>query len=144
MNDFNFNYPVEKLSIQNLRDFTNIVEQDIKFRYLPFRAYYKYRAYKYAKKITPELNIIKNISDKNKVSLDIGANLGLFTYFMSRSSKKVYAFEPNPYPLKHLKYVVDRNVEIVPIAIGNKDGTEKLRIPKLEKDGLLMAFQLQR
>jgi len=133
MNDFNFNYPVEKLSIQNLRDFTNIVEQDIKFRFLPFRAYYRYRAYKYAKKITPELNIIKNISDKNKVSLDIGANLGLFTYFMSRSSKKVYAFEPNPYPLKHLKYVVDRNVEIVPIAIGNKDGIEKLRIPKTRK-----------
>ena len=47
--------------------------------------------------------------------------------------------------LKHLKYVVDRNVEIVPIAIGNKDGTEKLRIPKTrEKDGLLMAPQLQR
>ena len=67
------------------------------------------------------------------MSLDIGANLGLFTYFMSRSSKKVYAFEPNPYPLKHLKYVVDRNVEIVPIAIGNKDGTEKLRIPKTRK-----------
>tara|TARA_Y100000287_G_C14190883_1_gene340125 strand:+ start:33 stop:587 length:555 start_codon:yes stop_codon:yes gene_type:complete len=52
---------------------------------------------------------------------------------MSRSSKKVYAFEPNPYPLKHLKYVVDRNVEIVPIAIGNKDGIEKLRIPKTRK-----------
>jgi len=133
MKDFNFEYPDEKLSIENFRDFTNIVKQDIKFKYIPFKAYYKYRAYKYAKNVTPELNIINKVSDKNKVSLDIGANLGLFTYFMSKFSKKVYAFEPNPYPLRYLKSVVDENVEIIPIAIGDNDGYAKLRIPKNRK-----------
>tara|TARA_B100000029_G_scaffold494445_1_gene558189 strand:- start:321 stop:1151 length:831 start_codon:yes stop_codon:yes gene_type:complete len=131
--NFDFQYPTEKLPIESSRDLANVIKQDIKFRILPFRAYYKYRAYKYAKKITPELNIIHKISNKDKVSLDVGANLGLFTYFMSRSSKKVYAFEPNPYPLRNLKHVVDKNVEIVPIAIGNKDGKEKIKIPKNRK-----------
>ncbi len=131
--NFNFDFPSQDLPTEGLRDFSNNIKQYIKFKFLPFRIYYKYRAYKYSKYITPELNIINSISDINKVSLDIGANLGLFTYFMSRSSKKVFAFEPNPYPLKYLKHVIDKNVEIVPIALGNIDGTIKLKIPKNRK-----------
>ena len=131
--EFNFDFPARNLPIRDLRDFLNVTKQNIKFKFIPFRFYYKYRAYKYSKNTTPELNIINSISDNNKVSLDIGANLGLFTYFMSRSSKKVYAFEPNPYPLEHLKNVIDDNVEIVPIAIGDIDGIVKLSIPKNRK-----------
>ena len=130
---FNFDFPHEDLPIENLRDFSNTLKQNIKYKFIPLKIYYKYRAYKYAKNTTPELNIISTISDKTKVSLDIGANLGLFTYFMSRCSKKVFAFEPNPYPLRYLKYVVDDNVEIVPIAVGNLDGITQLRIPKNRK-----------
>jgi len=132
INEFNFKEP-QKLPIESFRDFNNILEQDLKFKFLPFRAYYRYRAYKYAKHVTPELNIIKKILDKDKVSLDVGANLGLFTYFLSRASKKVYAFEPNPYPLRSLKSVIDKNVEIIPIALGNSDKDIKLRIPKSKK-----------
>ena len=131
--EFNFDFPARNLPMRDLRDFLNVTKQNIKFKFIPFRFYYRYRAYKYSKNTTPELNIINSISDNNKVSLDIGANLGLFTYFMSRSSKKVYAFEPNPYPLEHLKNVVDDNVEIVPIAIGDIDGIVKLSIPKNRK-----------
>ena len=65
--------------------------------------------------------------------MDVGANLGLFTYFLSRASKKVYAFEPNPYPLRSLKSVIDKNVEIIPIALGNADENIMLRIPKSKK-----------
>ena len=130
---FNFDLPTQNLPVTNLRDFSNIIKQNIKYKLIPFRLYYKYRAYKYSKNTTPELNVINLISNKKKVCLDIGANLGLFTYFMSRSSEKVFAFEPNPYPLEYLKYVIDRNVEIVPIALGNLDGTIKLRIPKNRK-----------
>ncbi len=130
---FNFEFPKASLPIQSLRDLLNIIKQDIKFKFIPFRLYYKYRAHKYSKNTSPELNIIHSISDSNKVSLDIGANLGLFTYFMSRSSKKVFAFEPNPYPLKHLKNIIDNNVEIVPIAIGDEDGVIKLNVPKNRK-----------
>ena len=130
---FNFDFPAKNLPIQDLRDLSNIIKQNIKFKFIPFRLYYKYRAYKYSKNTSPELNIIHSISDSNKVSLDVGANLGLFTYFMSRSSKKVFAFEPNPYPLEHLKKIVDNNVEIVPIAIGDEDGSIKLNVPKNRK-----------
>jgi len=121
------------LPIENFRDILNIVRQDIKYKYMPGRLYYKYRAKKYAKNKTPELNLIRYLADNNKISLDIGANLGLFTYFMSKHSKKVLAFEPNPYPLRYLPRLIDKNVEILKIAIGNSNKKMNLLIPKSNK-----------
>jgi FkbM family methyltransferase len=51
---------------------------------------------------------------------------------MSRASKHVFAFEPNPYPLGNLKYLVDKNVTILPIALGNNDGPIAIKIPHHE------------
>lgn len=82
----------DQLPLENIRDFINLFRQDIKFKYAPFRLYYKYRAFKYAKKKTPELNLIKYLIKKDQISLDIGANLGLFTFFLSRYSKKSFCF----------------------------------------------------
>ena len=66
---------------------------------------------------------------KDQISIDIGANLGLFTDFMSKASKHVFAFEPNPYPLENLKHLIDKNVTILPIALGNTNGPTEIRIP---------------
>jgi FkbM family methyltransferase len=73
--------------------------------------------------------LVKN----NQNSIDIGANLGLFTFFMSRASKHVFAFEPNPYPLENLKGLVDSNVTVLPIALGNNDGPVEIKIPHHRK-----------
>ena len=120
----------DELPSLNWRDTENKFRQDLKYKYLPFRLYYKIRSYKYAKYRNPELNIIKNLVSKNQISIDVGANLGLFTYFMARHSKHVYAFEPNPYPLRNLKNVVDKNVTILPIALGSSNGKANLKIPR--------------
>ena len=131
----NLKYEKKKfnLPIENLRDLLNLIRQDIKFKYIPYKLYYKYRSYKYANKITPELNLIKYLTNKNKVSLDIGANLGLFTFFIQKYSRLVYAFEPNPFPLKYLYGLVDRNVKVIPIAISDSDSKVVLNIPKKPK-----------
>ena len=131
----NLKYKKKKfdLPIEHLRDLLNLIRQDIKFKYTPFKLYYKYRSYKYANKITPELNLIKMLTDKNKISLDIGANLGLFTFFIQKNSKFVYAFEPNPFPLRYLYGLVSENVKVVPIAISNHNDEVILNIPKKPK-----------
>ena len=130
-----FNFPVQKkdLPIDSLRDRINLIRQDLKFKYIPFKLYYRYRSKKYAKFITPELNLIKFLVNKNKISIDVGANLGLFTFYLQKYSKYVYAFEPNPYPLRNLKNLVSENTEVIPIAIGNKNGYLDLFIPKNKK-----------
>ena len=121
------------LPIENVRDLINIIRQDIKYKYCPFRFYYKYRANKYAKYKTPELNLIKYLENKNENSIDVGANLGIFTYFLSKYSRNVFAFEPSPNPLRYLPRLIDSNVRLYKLAISNKDQIMELLIPKSQK-----------
>jgi len=123
----------DKLPAITFRDRLNRLKQNIKFKYLPFRLYHRIRCYKYAKYRSPELSLISNLVKNNQNSIDIGANLGLFTFFMSRASKHVFAFEPNPYPLENLKGLVDSNVTVLPIALGNNDGPVEIKIPHHRK-----------
>ena len=123
----------DKLPAITFRDRLNRIKQNIKFKYLPFRLYHRIRCYKYAKYRSPELSLISNLVKNNQNSIDIGANLGLFTFFMSRASKHVFAFEPNPYPLENLKGLVDSNVTVLPIALGNNDGPVEIKIPHHRK-----------
>lgn len=129
---FEFQRP-KPLPVESLRDFINILRQDIKFKLFPFKFYYRYRAKKYAKYKTPELNLVKYLINADENSLDIGANLGLFTHFMTKYSKKVIALEPNPLPLRYLYNLVEDNVKVLPIAAGNKDKEIELIIPKSKK-----------
>ena len=121
------------LPTENLRDLVNLIRQDIKYKLIPNRLYYKFRAKKYAKYKTPELNLIKYLAYKDRIALDIGANLGLFTFFMSKYSRKVFAFEPNPYPLRYLPSLIDENVELIKVAVGKKNELLDLLIPKSDK-----------
>lgn len=130
---FQYPKPVKSLPLKNFRDLINLFRQDIKYKFVPFKLYYKYRAHKYAKKSSPELNLIKYFCEKQKISLDVGANLGLFTYFLQKYSHEVFAFEPNPYPLRYLYSLVGNNTSILPIAVGSRDQTIELNIPKNRK-----------
>ena len=102
---------------ENLRDLINDFRLDVKFRYVPFRGYYRHRSYKYMRRIDPEMGLLKFIVDPKRICLDVGANLGLFTYFLSRYSPHVYAFEPNPIPLRILRYVADKNITVLQMAV---------------------------
>jgi len=118
---------------ENFRDLLNDVRLDIKFRYVPFRGYYRLRSYKYMYRIDPEMGLLKFIVDPRRISLDVGANLGLFTYFLARYSPQVYAFEPNPLPLRILRRVADRNVTVVEMAISDRTGETELVVPRGRK-----------
>jgi len=115
---------------ESFRDVLNDIRLDIKFRYVPFRGYYRLRSYKYMHRIDPEMGLLKFIVDPKRISLDIGANLGLFTYFLARYSPHVYAFEPNPLPLRILRSVADRNVTVVEMAVSDRTGEAELLVPR--------------
>jgi FkbM family methyltransferase len=125
--------PADALPNETSRDRRNGFWQDVKFRYMPFRAYYRLRAYRYLYWKSPEMGLLRFLADRNKVSLDIGANLGLFTYFLSRLSSHVYAFEPNPFPLRSLQAVADANVTVLPIAVSDRSGEAELIVPRTSK-----------
>ena len=78
------------------------------------------------------LSMLKN---EEGAVLDIGANIGIMTYHLSKELPQatIHSFEPIPDNLIVLKQIVRKfnlkNVEIHPIAIGNKKETLKMILP---------------
>jgi FkbM family methyltransferase len=76
----------------------------------------------------------------NSVFWDIGANVGFYSLLASKlvRSGKVFAFEPVPRNLEYLRkhVVLNRvtNVEVLPIAVSDKDGISSFRV---EQTGLM-------
>ena len=118
---------------QNLRDHLKQFERNLKFKYVPFRAYYRYRSYRYMKYIDPEMGLLPFLVDRSRLSLDVGANVGLFTYYLARYSPHVHAFEPNPLPFDVLKSVADSNVTLHHMALTDHSGDVELVVPRGRK-----------
>ncbi|MDF1656831.1 MAG: FkbM family methyltransferase [Verrucomicrobiales bacterium] len=91
---------------------------------------YRFRSEKFA------LKYVRRILREGDVCLDIGANRGLYTYWMSKYvgiSGKVFAFEPQPEMQSELNDVIHafslKSVEVVPYALSDVTGTAQLRRP---------------
>ena len=79
------------------------------------------------------------------ILLDIGANLGIMTYHLSKKfqERKVFAIEPMPDNLAVLNKIVDTyqldNVDILPLAVGDENTTLEMVLPlngKVKMQGL--------
>lgn len=66
------------------------------------------------------------------VSVDIGANLGLFSYLLNQYSQHVIAIEPQPKLASYLKKVLPTSVSVLNFAVSDHAGTAKMLIPKLK------------
>ncbi len=76
----------------------------------------------------PEIRLLPRLCDRTKVSLDIGANIGTYTYFMRRHSRQVRAYEPNPELATRLQRLFP-DVTVRQAAVSDKPGELFLRIP---------------
>lgn len=76
-----------------------------------------------------ELMLIPYLCDKNKISIDVGANLGIYSHYMKKFSSKCWAFEPNPELSRDLKKIFGDKVIVKQIALSNTLGKTKLRFP---------------
>ena len=64
----------------------------------------KKRAERFYKKQTErEICYLPNLINKSLASVDIGVYRGVYSYFLSKESEYVYAFEANPLLIKKLK-----------------------------------------
>lgn len=78
---------------------------------------------------------VKNLIRKGDVIIDIGANMGYYSFIFSwlaGNSGKVYSVEPVPPLVKQLKkqLIKQKNVSILPFALGNKKGRVHLSMPE--------------
>jgi len=89
-----------------------------------------------------ELSIFRKLLRKGMVVVDIGANVGLYTFEASRAvgkKGKVIAFEPDPYNFEvlslRLKNWRFKNVTVVNKALSDTKGQTKLFIDKFSPGG---------
>jgi len=74
-----------------------------------------------------EFCFLKHLLSQDMICLDIGANIGMYSLFMSKRSKFVYAFEPQAQSVNRLnKSIADNhiyNIKVIQKAVGDKSGT---------------------
>jgi len=95
------------------------------------------RTLRYNKREGDFCYFIKQIPEDG-ILLDVGANIGVMTYYMAKHfpNSKVYSFEPVPLNLKTLHKIVNHykltNVAICDYALGNENGEVDIVMPELQ------------
>lgn len=80
--------------------------------------------------VKSDVDFIRKLCHRDKVSLDIGANRGQLTLFLLRYSSYVHCFEPVPELNKYLMRRFHKcNIAVEGCAIGNVNGILTLNIP---------------
>lgn len=84
----------------------------------------------------PDLKIIKHLVDPGDFVIDIGANFGLYTKFLSEMVGRggmVYSVEPIPITFDMLNYIIRKfklsNVKSTNCAVSNKNNCVTMQIP---------------
>lgn len=75
-----------------------------------------------------ELRLVSRLVDPKRVAVDVGANIGVYCFHMSRFTKQVVAFEPNPAFHNKLNRQA-RYIAIERVALSNREGHAELQIP---------------
>ena len=115
-----------------MRLIVNNIEFIIK-KLLPKKYLFKKRILReIKKKKEPEISLIKDLIEPETDSIDIGVYRGVHSYEMSKYSKIIHSFEPNPVIYKDLKktlpLIID-NLKLYNYALSDKNITKNLRIP---------------
>ena len=106
-------------------------------RFVPQRLAFAVERRYYLRTGERELQLLPQLTDVDKVAVDIGGNKGVYTMFLVLHSKRVITFEPNPelctmLRQRYAKYPVD----IVNVALGAEAGKTQLQIPLLQGEEL--------
>lgn len=95
----------------------------------------------------PELAVVAQAVRTGEVTVDVGANYGLFSYQLSRQvgrGGKVYAFEPVPFTFQSLclvrRLLMMNNVELVQKGCGDRPGPARFTVP-VQASGAISAGQ---
>ena len=80
----------------------------------------------------PELRVLRQFVDPGRVSIDVGANIGVHSYFLGRWSRAVHAYEPNPSLLPALRGSAARNVTVHGVALSDRSGQATLTVPVVD------------
>jgi FkbM family methyltransferase len=100
------------------------------YRFAPrFTTRISFERYWRAGRLDPELYLLPLMANPGRTGIDVGANIGIYSFFMSRSCDEVHAFEPNPAMFCQLTARMPANVVCHNEALSDHAGEVYLRIP---------------
>lgn len=87
---------------------------------------------------------ISQLQKSNRVALDVGANMGIYTSMLADKFSKVYAFEPVPDNIRQLRANLANktNVEIVEKAISDKPGIVTINLNQSNHGGHTLSTKV--
>ncbi|QNI33069.1 FkbM family methyltransferase [Alloacidobacterium dinghuense] len=77
----------------------------------------------------PELKLARFICSRSELSVDVGANRGIYAYLFAKYSDSVLAIEPHPAMAERLKRSLPAKVKILNIAASDQNGRCEFHIP---------------
>lgn len=77
-----------------------------------------------------EFWLVPVLCDKERIAIDVGANMGAYSYYMAKYSQSVIAFEPNKDLWIHLRHILGPDFRIEGTALSGESTTATLRIDK--------------
>jgi FkbM family methyltransferase len=116
------------VNIRAIKDF-------LKFNLLPKKLYLALSAHNKKRRTLnkrwgeTELELLPIIVPAERLAVDIGANNGLYTYFLSKISRNVVAYEPIHVLAHFLRQAVSSNVTVKEKAISEKVGSMDIHVP---------------
>jgi FkbM family methyltransferase len=78
--------------------------------------------------------LIIGLVPRSRNAVDVGANRGIYAYWMGRRARGVDAFEPQPALAEYIRSARLRNVRVHQVALSDHAGAARLLVP--EDDGL--------
>jgi FkbM family methyltransferase len=78
----------------------------------------------------PEISLLPTLCNPNAISLDVGANIGLYSYYLLPYSSAVVAFEPLPQMQDRLRTLLGDRIRIHPVALSDVEGECEIRLPR--------------
>lgn len=86
-----------------------------------------------------EISYLRKIVPEGAVTVDVGANCGLYTRQLARLSKQVHAFEPSRQMAELLRRTSAPNVSVHELALSDHNGAAELYIPQSD-DGFVYGL----
>jgi len=108
-------------------------EERVKAALVPPQLYIRYLYRKELRRGEQEIRLIPWLADRDRVSLDVGANKGVYSFALLAHGAAVHAFEPNPKLFDVLHSWAKGRATLHRLALSNATGTAELLVPKRKR-----------
>lgn len=94
-------------------------------------------AWKHLRYGEPEIRHLQVLCDPSRAAYDVGANVGIYSYWLMRHSKVCHAFEANPHLAQRLaRFAGNGPLKVWPVALSDVVGRTTLNVPVDPETGL--------